>query len=256
MLRVIRLLRMRLTWGRLLRFGVKAIGEVLLIVIGILIANDLNEARARQERETLNRELLEETVREAKLNKDYMNYVLFDTIGHVGVTQALENARRAMNHLSLGMTRESIAWLLNESWIVSFTFQPNRSAYEQLVGTGRLYSLANQKITNLIQVHYQYLKAEEHYMMERHKMALDRWMDCKTGYIDLLIDSYENAPNALANHAWINNRHSPEYLDLKAAVFAAEQVLEADHSALQRLLNANDEFMSTVLQELNGTDTL
>ncbi|MCB0818923.1 MAG: hypothetical protein KDB77_15545, partial [Flavobacteriales bacterium] len=101
--------------NRFTRYLLYAVGEIVLVVIGILIALQINDFSAQRKLERTNVRLMERLQDELRINIDRMHYL--DTMyAHKGVklgwTPMLGRVDTAVAFITKGIDEERLAWML------------------------------------------------------------------------------------------------------------------------------------------------
>jgi len=138
--------------GKYLKY---AIGEIILVVIGILIAlqiNNWNENSQLKKKETV---LLEEMLRNLKNDSDDLNFNIRENLGRIQSNQIILNALESKSAL-----HDSLSYHFGNI-LGNFQLTENTAAWENLKSVGlNLISddFLRSKIANLYATKYKYLE--------------------------------------------------------------------------------------------------
>lgn len=219
MIRFFRLLRQRLLKdGKFRKYFVYAIGEIILVVIGILIAVALGEWRTEIKKE----KELQGYYQDIKydINQDKARMQVFDTL-YKSAVKGIVNEIDKMQHKSYN--QDSLysnvpAWMI---YIVAFA--PSNSTFTEIVSSGKLQLFKNKKLKSQMLNLYNNLypdlldrqTANNEFLRTLRTIELMdtyRWMsildnDDKIG-TNLILQN----PKVEIKHDWLNDKQSDKYL--------------------------------------------
>ena len=155
MLRLFRHIRQRLFLeGRVSRYFGYAVGEIVLIVVGIMIALEANEWKEER--------------REAKLEASYLNRLRANIEDDIQLWSAhyprLENKEAALSEIldwlnnpefeEVRLRELATQITLGSQLAYSMTSQSNRTTFDELVSTGQLNIISNSELRENLQYYY------------------------------------------------------------------------------------------------------
>ena len=223
MIKFFRSIRQRLlTQGKTSKYLTYAIGEIILVVIGILIALQINDWSGTQKLERTNVLLMERMQEELQLNIDRLHYL--DTGYHFkgepfGYTPFMAKLDTGLSYVNEGLDDERISWMLSKStFYAGGRYNMSNSVYQEILSSGRFYSLGPDSLTNQIQRYYQLIDREEHYADDHNDRVRSAWSECKYGFNELKAAFDFRGPEALVEHLWYLDQQSKNYIDLKTAM--------------------------------------
>ena len=183
-----------------------AIGEIILVVIGILIALQINNWNEERKRESLKDIYIESLISELKTNIEFL------TIGIKSAENDLKESKSFSSRLS--SPKATLDTLIK---IARYEFNPitgdlndlNRNTYDALVSTGNI-DLLNSELTKKLQKYY----AEQSNLLYFIESNLQSYVDNINRYlISYPTKMKHNAINGLLMDTfWENVNHN----DLKA----------------------------------------
>ena len=170
---------------RVKNYFIYALGEIILVMIGILLAlqvNNLNEQRKNRDKE----------------QQVYFNLssVLRQDLDHVNLK--MENLERSIEAIELFILHDadsllakypmdSINTFINNAWRVSSSFMPNKAYYNKLLNTNQLDLVQSDELRSHI------IKLYEHYYVRYNDLDLNieemLVFSMTTNYYSLVIDS-------------------------------------------------------------------
>lgn len=137
-----------LSQNRFTKYLLYAIGEIILVVIGILLALQIN---------TWNQEKNNEKEEQFYLNKLQVNLVQ-DTVYLSNRMRQLNSTLDSLNNFEALLRDKKFKEFTNEntfrSLISLFRFQPQTSTFDNLISTGKLELISNQAIVDSLFNYY------------------------------------------------------------------------------------------------------
>jgi hypothetical protein len=201
-----------------------AVGEVLLIVIGILIALQLESWNSQSERNKHSQQLLKSLL--VELQHDY---AYFDRYSNAA-KKALEEYRSRNEMIYRGITPKDLDTLLSSTLSWSVPVETPRNSFQELIETGlirelqtkidstglNLHPFLNIDTSNLGRFIISYYNMYDQYQGRvRSNTELLYWMinrDNNIGFKRLYRDyRRSSSENVLYDHPWILDSRTPEY---------------------------------------------
>jgi len=217
MIKFFRKIRQKLAYennkGKYLRY---AIGEIALVVVGILIALSLNNWNSQRLTSNRNQELLVKLSKELDLNIERAAFLDSSFFANkLKYTDSLHNLldnNLATNHLD---------YMVSTSIFYVNTFNLNSSVFQELKNTGSLYSIGSDSLVTEIQKYYQLCERETFYNLDYSEDINTLKFKCQDGWFDFVYLYKRNPDEALKHHPWITNPRSSQYINLRQFVAAA-----------------------------------
>lgn len=209
MIKFFRKIRQKLlTENKLSKYFIYAVGEIFLVVIGILIAlqiNNWNESNKQSQKQI---ELLTSLRNEVNTDINYMSredslYSIIEDKFKIGINLFFE----ARNISDIDSVNQFTPQLWND-------FTINQNTYNEMVNSGDMYKISNRQLQENI-VKY-YLNAEENRYYLREIIKELSHLYVKTPDINpykLIISQIRNPKIDITSidTTWINNPSSPTY---------------------------------------------
>lgn len=174
MIKLFRHIRQRLvTENKLNKYLLYAIGEIVLVVIGILIAlqvNNWNEDRkiSRQEQDSLKR-LHDES-------EDIVAYLAKSVAFYNELINAAEQSAEALNNKSMGaLSEEAFAYGIYGTAYYE-AIAPPKNVFEELNGTGKVQNIKSTSVRKSISEYYsklEYLNVQLVYFRNQYTRPID-----------------------------------------------------------------------------------
>ncbi|WP_411767729.1 DUF6090 family protein [Winogradskyella sp. A3E31] len=189
------------------RYFKYAIGEIILVMIGILLAlgiNNWNQNRLSDKQELNYLSNLKEE--------------LTNNINQLSVIDSIYSADEKNNTQGINLLKNkpsiyqflTLDSLIATTWM---TFQVTNSTYNEMLNNGSFYSLNNKNLKSLIDEHYSLSKRYESAFLEINSNGQDIAYNKDIYPLELLIDRLNEKPLNLSDidTTWIHNPNSKIY---------------------------------------------
>ena len=200
------------------RYFKYAIGEIILVVIGILIALQINNWNQNIQTAKNNKSYLTKMLKDLdfinmRLNSIVFNYSNDNSFGYPSLEEAQSYCDSILQLTYLGLKKEHFNYIYEAKY-----FQGNSllniydNTYQELLNTGKLYSLGSDHLINAIQNYYKMCERETKYHIantgevDKGKEMFDH------GFTKIFMD-YRLKPDHfnLENYPFYFNTNSKEY---------------------------------------------
>jgi len=192
-----------------------AIGEIVLVVIGILIAISINTWNTQRNLVKSNEVYLVKLIEELNSNIKRLDYLVFSD-NSIGLDSVVKNCLYILPRFSKGLEKSDYEFLLNNKmYLGSSQLNLNDATYEELLNTGKLYSFGSENLIKAVKDYYKRYEREKYYNEVRKNEAVKGGDLYERSMIRLYLD-YELNPEtfSLHNHPWVFDRNSKNYFDL------------------------------------------
>jgi hypothetical protein len=194
--------------GKTTKYFKYAIGEIVLVVIGILIALQINTWN--QNLQTQNKKVVYLQNLKSDLNSNIKRMQRIDTMFNKSLTNNKE-AFKILKHMTTVKEFGVADSLLRGNWT---TFDVYRSTYDEMINTGSFYTLSSKVLTEKINVHYKLAAKYENNYLEINRNGQDIMNNENLFPLGILRDRWDKKPVDLKkiDTTWINNPNSKTYL--------------------------------------------
>jgi len=223
-----------------------AIGEIILVVIGILIALGINNWN--QNRLTRNQEVL------------YLQNLKSELINNVTVIEKLDKRYEELqknnskgfnqfNTISSIKEFKEIDSLIGTYWS---TFDVNRSTYDEMLSTGSFYSLKNKTIRDLINIHYVKAESDKNAFSEMNSNNQEIYNNPNLFPLVILKDRLSKSPINLKDidTSWIHNPNSKIYITYFKKVKFTEKLHRHRRSIISNFIKQSETLIDALSEEL------
>jgi len=203
---------------RLNKYIFYAIGEIFLVVIGILIAVGIGEWRqdVRKNQELLSYyQGLSDDLNQDKSKLDTISFIYENAI--VGIVEEIDK-------MQLNSYNQDSLYSNVPSWMIyTIAFTPNKTTFTEIVSSGKLQLFNNKelkkKILNCYDNLYPELLFRQNTINEfirnlrtEKLMETYRWMDVLDNDGNIVTDLKLKNPKYQINHEWLKDKQSDKYL--------------------------------------------
>jgi hypothetical protein len=193
--------------GKYLKY---AIGEIVLVVIGILIALAISNWNSNRIQKDRNQQLLVKLSKELDQNIERCKVIDTITLGFKDRQQFTDSTLKILNR---GVTLEDLDFLIKKDRIYyTVTLNLNTNIFEELKNTGSLYAIGSDSLVSQIQNYYQLCKRESFYNLEIGKTVVNLQEKCFEGFYAFMYLYQQNPTKAIAQHDWIFDPSSKDYI--------------------------------------------
>ena len=224
-----------------------AIGEIILVVIGILIAlgiSSWNQNRITRNQEFFYLENLKNDVTNniTAIKKLDRKYEKFQKNNSKGFNQ--------FNTISSIKEFKEIDSLVSTLWS---TFDVNKSTYDEMLGTGSFYSLQNKAIRDLINTYYVRAEGNQIAFSEMNSNGQDINNNANLFPLEILIDRLSKSPINLKNidTTWIHNPNSKIYVAYYKKAKFYKQIHRYRRGIIATFMRQSDTLIKVLNKELN-----
>jgi len=233
-----------------------AIGEIILVVIGILIAVQINSYYNKKSADKMNAELLNRMIAEAKLNIERLDYIeIGKSAPYEGRFSVVENEKRldsVITLLNVGLNDGGIHYMNDNNFFNSSAYNLYSSVYEELKNTGKLYNIGSDSLITKINVYYKLIEREDYYHKDGVNIVRDFRLECKYGWNLFRSDYYLNKSEALKKHAWLKDPTSKHYTDVLFYFLEARGVSRRSMQRMQGIREASNHLIKAIKVELDS----
>ena len=248
MIKFFRRIRQKLlSENRFSKYLIYAIGEIILVVIGILIAiqlNDFNEDRKERKAEVSFLQKLKDDI-----HLDIQELTLRDS-----VLAGYEGRHEKGIHVLLGAT--SVQDIITLDSLIQFRWQRftvNRKTFDEMRNTSGIYIITNRDLLNTISDHYALVETYQQNFREINEDSREYY---KAPHLDpfVFIQRHYRDPSFNStglDTTWIRNHNSPTYLALSRFYgHVIEAVNGVQRRYISEILASSRTLVAEIEQEL------
>jgi hypothetical protein len=196
-----------------------AIGEIVLVVIGILIAISVSAWNIERNLGKSNEVYLVKLIEELNSNINRLDYLVFPNYD-IGLDSVVKNCLYILPRFSKGLEKSDYEFLLNNKmYLGSSQLNLNDATYEELLNTGKLYSFGSDSLIKAVKDYYKRYEREKYYN-EMWKNVGVKGLDLYQRAMIKLKNDHKFSPEtfSLHNYPWVFDKNSKNYIDLQLGI--------------------------------------
>ena len=224
-----------------------AIGEIILVVIGILIALSINSWNSDRLQNAKNRQLLFKMSKELDQHSERMKLSLDSARAFKFRLIYIDSVS---NILDKGIQPNDIDYLVKAPRYYTITLNLNTFIFKELINTGSLYALGTDSLVANIQNYYQRCEKEMFYNLEIGKTVLDLQKPYFKGFFDFAYWHNKNPEKAVALHPWIFDPQSDHYRSFRNYISMFKSHNRIMVRKLELLIKYCDELKKAINNEI------
>ena len=237
--------------NRFSKYLLYGIGEIVLVVIGILFAVQINDWHKASETNKSNQVYLKKIIEELHLNSERLDFLAFEGAPWtISLESAVENCDSLLKLTARGLEEGDLAFILT-SKLYAGGSQLNLydATYEELLNTGKLYTLGSDSVVSAIKHYYKRYAREVYYNKRWTDFALSGLNLTDPTYMRMELD-YELDPEGfdLERYPWYFQPNSDKYIALQAGIKKMRNGQQHDLRKCKEL-KKETEILITILKE-------
>ena len=197
-----------------------AIGEIILVVIGILLAISVSAWNVERNLGKSNEVYLIKLIEELNSNINRLDFLVFPSNKQIGLDSVVKNCLYILPRFSKGLEKSDYEFLLNnQMYLGSSQLNLNDATYEELLNTGKLYSFGSDSLIKAVKDYYKRYEREKYYNEVRKNEGVKGNDLYQRAMMRLSIDYYFNPETfSLHNYPWVFDKNSKNYIDLQRGI--------------------------------------
>ena len=243
--------------GKYLKY---AIGEVILVVIGILIAvqiNDWNEHRKMvQNSETqLQKMILELETTKARMERLTTNKAQQYSYGYPALAEAIANCDSLLKLTYVGITKDHLPFILKSRFFSGrSSLNIQQDVFEQAKSNGQLNTLGSEKLVTAIKAYHARCIRESGYQAGYNAEVLRAINKIENGFGKLLLDYKMDSVKFSPDHYdWLFDQNSKEYQDMQISISLVKEQQEESMKKMLDISKLSDSLLVLIRDELKST---
>jgi len=223
-----------------------AIGEIVLVVIGILIALQINTWNESRKQKQIEKQVLKSLFQEIEKDKTALKQIDYQ---YKKDLLKISYFRKLYWKEQLSMA-EALD-LKNFFGFVNRDVNPNRITYDEMINTGKLYYLSNQNLVNKIIDYYELI--DGHIYLSRQ----DR-IEFRANFFDVSdmkefwLTVYDSNNKELA-YNFANNQNTEIYKTMKVLAEYSHALTKTSKTSVVNLYEKAQELQLLINEELDGS---
>ncbi len=231
------------------KYFMYAIGEIVLVMIGILLALSVSNWNTERQENESNVRLLEKLDNELQLNIDRLSFLNNHELGYINNLKRNDSLEVILNN---GLTENDIENLV-KNYFTASTLNLHTSTYEEMKNTGRLYKLGSDKLLDEIEIYYQLCDRETYYVTKINKRVTEQIRnDINKGHFKVQQDYHVfGKETAIKDNPWVFNSQSNKYKSFRREFSLANYYIKNIINRCNRLIETSKKLQESIREELN-----
>jgi hypothetical protein len=262
MIKFFRKIRHRLlSESKFSRYLLYAIGEIVLVVIGILLAVQINDWNETNKLEQANRVHLEKMIAELEEDKARMlrlttNPLEIPSFGYPDLREAIDNCDSLLRRTYRGLVESDIPFITESRFFAGrSTLNIHQDVYDEVKNTGRFNTLGSKELVSDIMAYYSRCDREKGYLVQHNDLMNIELERMKDGVGKLIADRrYSPARFELTNYPWYFNERSREYQDMQIAFTDILRYQQENFVKMMEIHALADSLILEIKEELEKID--
>ena len=243
-----------------IKYARYAFGEILLVVIGILIAVQINSWVNKTKLQEDNQVFLEKMISELELNKTRMHLLVYGdstvtkNVRYISLERAIKNCDSILNMTYRGLDATALSFILNNRITAGGAhLNIHNSIFEELINTGKLYTLGSDTLIMAIKKYYKRCEREKLYNMGNTN-RMDKGLDLiKNSYGKLTLDFARDSINFnIKNYPWYFDKTSEYYQNIQIALAQIIGGQSSNRYKMNEIYKYSDTLIGIIRTELKN----
>ncbi|WP_156112516.1 DUF6090 family protein [Lacinutrix jangbogonensis] len=224
-----------------------AIGEIVLVVIGILIALQINNWNTERQNENIRTSFLKKLDAELDYNTNRLD-TLYSKLNDIK-----EQNMKLYDTLLIGVKQHNVEPYLKHPGFNASRLNLSSSTFEQMKNTGNLHTLKSDTLLIAIETYYKLCEREDFYIMKINESIYKVSNDIHHGHKKAQLDYYiKGLDYALKNNAWLLNTESEAYGELMREFFKKTSALFDILRRIDRISDTSSNLKELIKKELEN----
>jgi len=235
-----------LSEGKTGKYFKYAIGEIVLVVIGILIALQINTWNESRKQKQIEKQVLKSLFQEIEKDKNALKQIDYQYKSDLLKITYFKNLYWKEQHSMAD------ALSLNEFWgFFNRDVNPNRITYDEMISTGKLYFLSNQNLVNKI-INYYELIDNHIYQSRQDRIEFRANFFNVSQMKEFWLTVYDNNNKELA-YNFANNQNTEIYKTMKVLTEYSHGLTRTTKASVVNLYEKAQELQLLINKELDGS---
>ncbi|NNK79856.1 MAG: hypothetical protein HKO93_00030 [Flavobacteriales bacterium] len=262
MIKFFRKIRHRLlSESKFSKYLLYAIGEIVLVVIGILIAVQINDWNEDRKVSKANRVHLQKMVAEMDENIARMRMLTSDNeglmyYGFPPLDEAILNCDSILKLSYMGLSEEHLPFILNARFFAGRSvLNLQQDVFEELKSTGRLNTLGTDSLITAIKGYSKRYLREKYYNTEHNDNIIRSMEKLEEGFGKMILDYQRDSIHFSINkYPWYFDPTSEEYKILQISFAQVLNSQEKNYGKMMDIEQHSEALKRSILNHLNSAE--
>lgn len=222
MIKLFRKIRQNLlSEGKTKKYFKYAIGEIFLVVIGILLALSINDWNTQRELEINNKVFLKKMLKDLTTIEKRLNELVYDTQDQFPTLEEAVKACDSVLKLTyLGLDTTHLKYVMDAPTLAGNPLlNLNDNTYSELSNTGKLYSLGSETLVDAITNYYKEGERQNSYNESNNGLIKDGMRKSEDGFGKMFLDYNMDPKNFdVTNYPFYFDKTAKKYKDFQLGI--------------------------------------
>jgi len=249
-----------LTDNKFSKYLIYAIGEIILVVIGILIAVQVNDWNEQRKVARISKTYLQKMILELETTKTRMEFLSYNNTkeylyGYPALDEAVMNCDSLLELSYSGITEVDLPFIVSTQYFSGLSnLNIQQDVFEQAKTNGHLNSIGSDELISAIKTFNSRCKRETIYNQLNNAASVDAMKKIEDGLGKLLLDNQMDSLNfSIDNYKWLLNKNSKEYIDMQIGIYNAGISQYFNMEKMMEMYALSDSLISMIKLELGYT---
>ncbi len=235
-----------------------AIGEILLVVIGILLALAISDWNDKRQLKNNNKVFLNKMLNDLDANVIRLYLLVYDKDSIKNDFPSLEEAVNASDSILkltyLGLNDSHINYLMTAPYASGGALlNINDNTYGELNNTSKLYSLGSETLVKAITTYYKYAEREAIYNIGNSEYVDDGFKKFEDGFGKIALDFEMDSINFKTNdYPFYTDKNSLEYKNFQIGMSFINIGQNQNMIKMKRIISETIELKDLIKNELQN----
>jgi len=261
MINIFRKIRQRLLKeNRVPRYMLYAVGEIILVVIGILLAVKINDWNEEKKLINSNRIHLQKMILEMDENMERMNLLAFGlsglNYGFPALDEAISNSDSLLNLSYKGLRPDHIQFIVEGRFFAGrSSLNLQQDVFEELKSIGRLNYIGSDSLVSSIKKYNKKYLREKYYNAMHNENIIRCIEKLENGFGKIIMDYNRNrAQFSIEDYPWFFDKKSREYQDIQIAFTSALDSQKKNLEKIEEFYKLSESLKQIINHELNSSN--
>ena len=226
-----------------------AIGEIVLVVIGILIAVQINSVYKKNSQFDISEKLLKRMIVELNINNQRLAFLDdnrdSDSFNILPFSKNEKDLSNCLSILKEAITLNNLEFIVDSSKVSRSNYNLEISVYEEMINTGNLYQIGSNPLINKINAYYRLINKEDNYHIELINRTTALQDDCQN-WNYFLIKYESNKEQAISNNSWLFDIQSEDYIKLTNYIKFSHYSIKRNRRRISGIMEASNELINSI----------
>ncbi len=230
-----------------------AIGEIILVVLGILIALQVNNWNANRILESNSENYLEKMILDLQANNKRFNFLVYgdstaNSLGYLTYEEAVKASDSLLKLTYLGLNKSNLNCILYAKFLEGQSYlNINDNTYRELINTGKLYTLGDKDLIEAINTYYKRCEREAEYNDGNNDVVQKNIEKFEDGFGKIFLDARLDSINFnIENYPFYFDKHSKEYKNFQIGLANILECQQLNMMKIKILIKETDSLLKII----------